>query len=164
MIALQNIIRFIILVIIQVFLLDNIQILGYINPMIYILFILSLPIRMSRIPLLLLGFLLGITIDIFNNTPGLHTSAVLLIAFLRPPIVKMFVEIEEITKETPSFRTFGVPGYLKFTIVLVLIHHFVLFFVESFSFLNLSLLIPKILLSSLVSIVLILLIQSFNRK
>lgn len=164
MVTLSNILRFILLVIVQVFLLDNIQFLGYINPMIYVLFIFSLPTRMPRIPLLLLGFLLGIIIDMFNNTPGLHTSATVLIAFLRQPVINMFVEVDEGYNPTPSVRIFGVSAYIKYAITLVFVHHATLFFMESLSFLNIGLLIPKILLSTLVTLVLILIIQSFGKK
>ena len=74
-VVLKNIFRFIILVLVQVLVLNNIQFLGYINPYIYILFILSLPVRTPRWASLLLAFVLGLTIDIFANTPGMHASA-----------------------------------------------------------------------------------------
>ncbi|MHB9054913.1 MAG: rod shape-determining protein MreD [Paludibacteraceae bacterium] len=162
--VLQNILRFIILVLVQVFVLDNIQFLGYVSPMIYVLFILSLPIRFPKGAILILAFILGIVIDIFNNTMGIHTFATVFVAFLRPALIKMSVSIEEMANPVPSFRTFGVGNYIKYVIFVVLIHHTVLFLIESFSFLHLSLLIPKILVSSVVSILIILGIQSFKSK
>ena len=162
--VLQNIFRFVMLVLVQVFVLDNIQFLGYISPMIYILFILSLPVRFPRGVVLILAFLLGLTIDIFNNTIGIHAFATVFAAFIRPTIINMSVSMEEMANPTPSFRTFGVANYVKYVVLIVLFHSIVLFFVESFSFLHLSLLIPKIILSSAVTILVILGIQSLKSK
>ena len=162
--VLQNIFRFIILVLVQVFVLDNIQFMGYISPMIYVLFILSLPIRFPRGVLLILAFLLGLTIDIFNNTMGIHAFATVFVAYVRPTVIKMSVSLEEMPNLTPSFRTFGVANYVKYVVLIVLFHNIVLFLVESFSFLHLSLLIPKIILSAAVSILIILGIQSLKSK
>ena len=80
--ALQNILRFIFLILIQVFLLDNIQFMGYINPMIYVLFILLLPVRFPRWALLISAFAMGLIIDVFSNTAGMHTFALVFAAFL----------------------------------------------------------------------------------
>ena len=162
--VLQNIFRFVMLVLVQVLVLDNIQFLGYISPMIYILFILSLPVRFPRGVVLILAFLLGLTIDIFNNTMGIHAFATVFAAFIRPTIINMSVSMEEMANPTPSFRTFGVANYVKYVVLIVLFHSIVLFFVESFSFLLLSLLIPKIILSSAVTILVILGIQSLKSK
>lgn len=160
----QNIIRFILLILVQVYVLDNIQFLGYISPMIYVLFVLSFPVRFHRGALLILAFAMGLTIDMFNNTMGLHAFATVLMAFLRTLVIRMFVSLDEGANPTPSFRSIGVNAYIKYVIALVLVHHSVLFFMESFSFLNLSLIIPKILVSSVVTILLIFGIQSLKNK
>ena len=102
--VLQNIFRFVMLVLVQVFVLDNIQFLGYISPMIYILFILSLPVRFPRGVVLILAFLLGLTIDIFNNTMGIHAFATVFAAFIRPTIINMSVSMEEMANPTPEVR------------------------------------------------------------
>ena len=162
--VLQNIFRFILLVLIQVLVLNNIQFLGYIDPYLYILFILALPVQMPRWFLLILAFILGITIDIFSNTPGMHAFATVFIAFFRDGIIKLFTNIEEGNNPTPSFYTFGVSSYVKYVVVMVLIHHATLFMLEAFSFTYFWILLAKIMLSSLVSILLILGIQSIKTK
>ncbi len=154
--VLENIFRFILLVLVQVFVLDNIQFLGYVSPMIYVLFLLSLPVRLPGWAQLLLAFGIGLTIDMFSNTMGMHAFASVLTAFARNSVINLFVSSEEISRPTPSFRSFGVSAYIKYIVVLVLLHHSALFLIESFSFINISLLIPKILISSLVTILLIL--------
>lgn len=163
-VALQNILRFIFLILLQVFILDNIQFMGYINPMIYVLFILSLPVRFPKWALLILAFIMGLIIDVFSNTAGMHSFALVFAAFLRTPVINIFTSLDEGANPTPSFHTFGVSAYVKYVVILVLIYHFILFFIESFSFLHLTLLIPKIIFSSTVTILLILGLQSFKSK
>jgi len=163
-IVIQNIFRFILLALFQVLVLNNIEFLGYINPFLYILFILSLPVRTPQWLVLLLAFVLGLTIDAFSNTMGMHAFATVLAAFFRGGIIDLFISIEDGNNPTPSFRTFGLAAYLKFLIVMVLIHHTTLFLLEAFSFLNFWILSTKILLSSLVTILLIVGFQLLNKK
>nr|MBP6634336.1 rod shape-determining protein MreD [Paludibacter sp.] len=160
----QNIISFILLVLVQVLALNNIQFLGYINPYIYILFILSLPVRLPQWITLLLGFVLGLTIDTFSNTMGTHAFATVLIAFLRNGIIKLFTAIEEGNNPVPSFHTFGVGAYVKYVILMTLVHHTTLFFLEAFSFSLFWVVFFKVILSSIVTILIILGIRSFYRK
>ncbi|MDD3079848.1 MAG: rod shape-determining protein MreD [Paludibacter sp.] len=161
---LQNILSFIILVLTQVLVLNNIQFLGFINPYIYMLFILSLPVKLQRWITLLLGFALGITIDIFSNTLGLHAFSTVFISFFRNDVIKLFTTIEEGSNPIPSFHSFGVGNYIKYVVALVLMHHTILFFLEAFSFTHIWLIIFKILLSSTVSILIIFAIRSFSKK
>ena len=82
------------LVLIQVLALNNIQFLGFLNPYIYILFILSLPVKLPNWITLLLAFVLGLTIDAFSNTMGMHAFATVLVAFLRGGIINLFISID----------------------------------------------------------------------
>ncbi|HRZ96798.1 MAG TPA: rod shape-determining protein MreD [Paludibacter sp.] len=164
LILLQNIFRFVVLVAIQVLALNNIQFLGYINPYIYILFIFSLPARLPRWLTLILAFILGLSIDIFSNTAGLHAFATVLIAFMREGTIKVFTSIEEGNNPEPSFYTFGVGSYIKYIVALVFVHHFTLFMLEAFSFEHLGMTLLKVLLNSAITILIILGIQSFKRK
>jgi rod shape-determining protein MreD len=163
-VVLQNIFRFILLVLFQVLVLSNIQFLGYINPYVYILFILALPVQTPRWFALLLAFGIGLTIDMFSNTGGMHAFATVLMAFLRNGTIKLFTTIEEGNNPTPSFHTFGVSAYLKYAVILVFVHHTTLFILEAFSLSNFWIMLAKILLSSFVTILLILGIQSLNKK
>jgi len=162
--VLQNIFRFLLLVLFQVLVLNNIQFLGYINPYLYLLFILALPVQMPRWFLLILAFILGLSIDIFSNTIGMHAFATVFVAFFRDRIIKLFTNIEEGNNPTPSFYTFGVSAYVKYVVLMVLIHHTTLFLLEAFSIAHIWIMLAKILLSSLVTILLILGIQSLKTK
>jgi len=161
--VLQNIIRFIVLVVVQVLILNNIQFLGYINPFLYIYFILALPMRVSRWLLLFLAFALGLTIDIFSNTMGLHAFATVFVAFLRAPAINIFTSIDQTTDSELSVRALGWMAYLRYAGILVLIHNALIFTLEAFSFVNFGIIILKILLSSVVTILLIVAIQMFKK-
>lgn len=161
---LQNIVRFFLLVLVQVFVLNNIRLLGYINPYIYILFIFVLPVRFSRATTLILAFLLGLIIDSFSNTPGMHTFATVLVAFLRNPVINIFTTIEEGANPEPSFYTFGVITFIKYIITLVLIHHTAFFFLEIFTFEGIGQTFLRIILNTLITSVILLGINSFKKK
>lgn len=162
--VIQNIFLFIILVVVQVLVLNNIQFLGYVNPFIYILFIISLPVKLKRWITLILAFVLGLTIDAFSDTMGMHAFATVMIAFFRDGIIRLFTSIEEGNNPIPSFYSFGVASYIKYVVLMVLIHHTSLFLLESFSFSNVWLVSLKIAVSSLVTILIILGIRSFSKK
>lgn len=162
--VIQNIVSFILLTLVQVLVLNNVQFLGFINPYIYILFILMLPARMPRWLVLILGFILGIVIDTFSNTLGMHTFSTVLIAYARSYIIQLFTSIDEGNNPVPSFYSFGVGAYVKYVISLVLIHHISLFIIEAFNFTSIWIVILKALLSSVISILLILGISSMNKK
>jgi len=162
--VLQNIIRFIVLVIAQVLILNNIQFLGYINPFLYIYFILALPVQIPRWAILFLAFALGLIIDIFSNTAGLHALATVFVAFLRAPAINILVSIDENPALQPSVKTFGWMTFLRYAGFLVLIHNVVIFIVEAFSFVNFGIIALKILLSSVVTLLLVIAIQMFKKK
>lgn len=164
LVFIQNIFLFIILILVQVLALNNIQFLGYINPYIYILFIFTLPVRTPQWLTLLLSFLIGFIIDIFSNTMGMHAFASVLIGFLRPYVIQLFISFDEGNNPTPTFYTFGVGVFVKYVVVLVLIHHFTLFFIEAFSFQHFLIVFSKAFFSSVVSILIILGIRSIKTK
>ena len=163
-VVLQNIFRFLLLVLFQVLVLNNIQFLGYINPYVYILFILALPVQIPRWFALLLAFGIGLTIDMFSNTMGMHAFATVMVAFLRNGTIKLFTAIEEGNNPTPSFHTFGVSAYIKYAVLLVFVHHTTLFILEALSLGHFWLMLLKITLSTFVTVLIILGIQSLNKK
>ncbi len=153
----KYVIMFVVLVLIQVLVLNNIQISGFINPYIYILFILLLPFNIQGYFLLGLSFLIGITIDIFGNTPGIHAGASVLLGFIRPGLANLISSRELIEKgTTPNMIQLGFANFIKYVIIAVLIHHLVLFFAETFSLSDILETILRWILSSFFSILIIL--------
>lgn len=148
---------FVSLVFIQVLILNNIQFSGFVNPYVYILFILLLPFTIPGYVLLGISFLLGISIDIFNNTPGVHAGATVLLGFLRPGIAELISSREIIEKgNTPNMKQLGFASFLKYTVIAVFIHHLFLFYAEAFSFVGFFHTLLRCVLSSIFSIVIIL--------
>ncbi|HZL10511.1 MAG TPA: rod shape-determining protein MreD [Prolixibacteraceae bacterium] len=150
-------IMFVALVLIQVLILNNIQFSGFVNPYIYILFILLLPFTIPGYFLLGLCFFLGISVDIFNNTPGIHAGATVFLGFMRPGIARLITSREFIEKgNTPNLTQLGFAGFLKYTVLSVIVHHLFLFFAEAFSFGDFLHTLLRYLLSCIFSIVIIL--------
>lgn len=146
-------IRFIALVFVQILILNHINFLGYINPYIYILFIALFPVKNNRIILILLAFLLGITIDMFLDTGGIHAGASVFIAYVRPVLLKTsFGMIYE--HQTIKFNTVDFGSKLTYFALLTVLHHVVLFSLEIFSISKILLILQKTLFSGIFTILL----------
>lgn len=156
--------RFIVLALVQVLVLNHINFLGYINPYLYILFIILFPINKNRILFLFLSFLLGLTIDIFSDSGGVHAAACVSIAYIRPVILKFsFGSLYD--HQTIKFGNMEFGSLLGYTSILTIIHHFILFFLEIFNVSKIILILQKTLFSSIFTILLcIIIIFLFNKK
>ncbi len=152
-------IMFIVLVLIQVLLLNQVQFSGYINPYIYILFIMLLPLNTARYLALILAFFMGITIDVFSNTPGLHSCASVFIAYIRPGIIRLTTNREEDMNNYPGLAQTGISWFLRYAVIMVLAHHIVFFFVEVFTLNNFPHTLLRAVLSAVFSIFVIILSQ-----
>lgn len=153
---------FIGLVLLQVLLFNNIEIAGVINPFLYVYLIITLPIHTNRISLIFIGFSLGLVIDAFSNTWGIHAMATTLIAFLRPYIFSIVSTQEELDKVMPRFRTMG-GNYVKYIVLMVFIHHLSLFLLEAFSFQYFGIVLLKTLVSSLITILLVFVLEKVRK-
>jgi len=126
---LTHIALFFMLVLTQVLLFNNMTVLG-ITPYIYILFILLYPVKYSSISLVFISFLLGISIDVFSNSGGMHASACLVIAYLRPAVLKFSFgtsyEFHHI-----KFANTDVAQRTSYFAILITIHHLILFLLEA---------------------------------
>ncbi|MBP1666885.1 MAG: rod shape-determining protein MreD [Bacteroidetes bacterium] len=155
---------FVLLIFLQLFLFNNIQFSGYVNPYVYVMFILLLPAEIPSWLLLLLSFFTGLTVDLFTGTPGMHTAATVLAGFTRPYVLRIISPREGYeTSSDPSMFVYGFKWFLIYTLVIVLIHHTLLFYLEVFrltDFLNTFL---RVLLSSLFSVTFILLLEYMRR-
>ncbi len=152
-----NVIRFFFLVFFQVLILNNINLGGYINPYFYIYFILLLPFGAPRWLLLISAFILGLSIDIFTNTIGLNAAACVVMAFFRPFVISAIsTGPESLIGDTPSLRNQGIKWFLYYSIILVLIHHSALFYLEIFRFSEFTVTFIRVLLSSAFTMVLVL--------
>ena len=152
--------RFLALVFFQVMILNHINLGGYTNPYLYIYFILILPFATPRWLLLLLAFILGLTIDISTHTPGLNAAATVLIAFLRPGVVRILSRepVEEMGWE-PSIRNNGFRWFISYAAILVMIHHLTIFYLEIFRLSEFFWTLWRVLISAFLTLVLIIITE-----
>jgi rod shape-determining protein MreD len=155
---------FILLIILQVFLFNNIQFSGYVNPYVYIMFILLLPVEIPSWLLLLLSFLMGLMIDSFSGSPGMHTSATVLAGFVRPYVLRVISPRDGYESSSdPSMLVYGFRWFLIYSIIIVSIHHIALFYLEVFRLSEFFRTLLRVILSSVFSITFILLIEFYRR-
>lgn len=147
---------FVVLVISQVTIFNNVGIGGYANPSVYLLFILLLPLDIKGWVLLLYAFILGLVIDMFSNTPGLHTASTLMLAFMRPWVVELISGRSDFDPGTiPLFSVRGQRWMFTYIFLLILVHHVLLFFLEVFHFQAFFLTLSKALISTAATALLI---------
>lgn len=159
-----NIARFIILVLFQVLVLNNINFLGYINPYIYILFIILFPIINNRLLFIFLGFFVGLSVDLFLDSGGVHAAACVTIAYIRPVILK-FAFGMAYEHQTVKFSSTEFGQRFTYFSIITIIHHLILFSLEIFNTSKILLILKKSLFSSIFTILLCLLITIiFSRK
>ena len=131
----RSALRLVALVLLQVMILDNVQMGGFINPYPYIYLVLVLPVTIGRIWLLLIGFALGLVMDMFSGTGGMHAAATTLIAYYRPLLLKAQSPREGFEQNAvPNIRLFGIGWFVGYAALLTLMHHFALFILEVLSF------------------------------
>jgi rod shape-determining protein MreD len=154
----QNIKRFVFLILLQVMILNHVQWSGYVNPYVYILFIMMLPIETPRWMVLLLAFMSGLIIDMFGNTGGMHAAATVFMAFLRPGILNLVSPRDDYDSETSlSPQKMGLKWFLTYAGIMVTMHHFTFFFIEVFRFSEFFITFFKALLNSIITLLIIIL-------
>ena len=154
----KNIIRLTLMLAIQVFVLNKVPPLHqFIVPYFYFVFLLWLPFKITRTALLFVAFGLGYLTDIFYKTPGLHMASCVLLAYLRPPFIKLLLpkEATEWGNEEPSRKTMGQVPYITYVVGLTLIHNFYLILLEWLQFGSFLYFTGKLLATTLVSLLLI---------
>jgi rod shape-determining protein MreD len=155
---------FILLLLLQVLLFNNIEFSGYVNPYVYIMFILLLPVEIPSWLLLILSFATGLIIDFFTGTPGMHCASTVLAGFLRPYVLRIISPRDGYEPGAdPSMVIYGFRWFLIYASIIVLVHHIALFYLEVFRFADFFRTLVRVLLSSLFSITFILLLE-FIRK
>ncbi len=165
---LKNIIRFVLFILVQAFVLNKVPAIHqFVKPWLYFLFILWLPFSISRLGLLLVAFVFGLTMDYFSNTPGLHAAPCVLIAYVRPFIINLLLPQEktEFSYAEPSIKSLGFAPYFLYALLLTVLHNAYLIFIEWMQFGNFLYFIGKLGATTGVSMLLILITELlFPRK
>lgn len=157
---LSFILRFVFILLMQLLVVNNITLSTYVNPYIYILIILSLPVNMKPWMVVLLSFFTGMVMDTFSSTPGLHMAATGFMGYLRNFYLQFACSKEDFeSKISPSISRKGVVWFLVYMIVMTLVHHVFLFYLEIYSFREFFRTLLRILSSTLFSVLIIFLGQ-----
>ena len=163
-VVITNTFRFLILLLLQVLLLNNINFLGYINPYLYVLFIILYPFNGNQTLFLFLSFLLGWGVDIFEDSGGINAAACLITAYIRPVVLRFSFGVSY-DYQTIKFSSTQPGSRISYIAILVFVHHFVLFLLEFFNFAHFLLLLKKTFFSGLFTIILVFItLTLFNRK
>lgn len=165
---LKNIIRFILFILLQAYILNKIPPLHqYITPYLYFLFILWLPFSIPRFMLLAVAFIFGLTMDFFADSPGLHAAPCVLIAYLRPFLLALLLpqETTELSYVEPSLKSMGWAPYFVYVLILTFMHHAYLVLLEWLQFGDFFYFLGKVTATTAISMMLIFLTEMlFYRK
>ncbi len=156
---------FIILVILQAVIFNNICIFNVATPFVFIYFICRVPMSLPSNWLLTLSFLLGLSVDVFCDTQGMNALACTILGALRNPIFKLYVPREEdYAATTPSIKTLGTGTYIKYIFTLTLIFCILISLIQSLTFLNIPLMLMRIMASNILTFVLLFAIDSITDR
>ncbi len=133
--VIKNSVRFFVLILLQVLIIQNIRLGAYVILFPYVLFILLLPFETPKLLVLLLAFVTGLTIDMFYDTAGLHTAVCVFIGFLRYYVLRLLSPREGYEVGlSPTLNSMGTIWFLTYAGIIIFIHHFCFFYLEIFRF------------------------------
>ena len=157
------IISFLLLVVVQVLLLNNLHLFG-VQAYLYVMFIITFPISVSSKILMPISFLLGLCVDVFSGTYGVHAAATTFAAFVRPLLLRLIVPVNDATQIESLSLSKQKLNFVGFAVVMVLLHHFALLMLEAFSFKHIGVVAVKPLLSSVYTLLLMFCLFLFQKK
>lgn len=161
----KNIARFFVFLLIQVLILKHIDLSRFINPFLYIIFIIMLPIKSDKALVMFLAFATGLTIDMFYNTMGYNAAACVFMAYCRPKVLAFYAPKGEYDSSSrPTIQSMGLPWVISYTSTMVFIHHLVLFFLEAFSFSSFFTTLAIVIVSGITTVLLIVLSQLIMQR
>jgi hypothetical protein len=152
-----NVLRFLGLFLVQVLILINVEInTSYVNLYIYPLFLLLLPIKIQKNLLLVIAFFLGIAVDMFYDTSGIHAATCVFIGYIRSGVLTVIEPRGGYeANQAPTKRSFGTGWFFQYVGILLFIHLFLIFLLEAFSFAGFGFTILKTGLSFILSMLLV---------
>ena len=151
----KQIARYIVVMILQVLLFNQLQLLGVCHPYVYLLCLLMMPITLPHNVEMLIGAVVGLMMDIFCNSLGIHTASCILVMFIRPYLLGALVNEKDRLNEQISLRSIGFEAFLKYIVILVVVHHLVVFALAAWSWSHFGFVLLETLVSSLLTILLI---------
>ena len=151
----RQFVRYVIVMILQVLLFDQLQLWGACHPYIYVLCLLMMPITLPHSLSMILGAVIGLVMDVFCNSLGVHMAACILLMFIRPYLIGAIVNDKDRLNEQISSRTIGMEALIKYVVIGVLIHHLTVFSLAAWSWSHFGFVLLETLVSSTVTILII---------
>ena len=134
-------------------------------PLVFIYLIISLPVTLSTNWSLTIGFVTGLAVDIFSDTPGMNALACTNLAFLRKPVYHLYMSYDDdLSGLRPSISTMGSAAYFKYLLTMVFVYCLMLFAIEAFQFFNIRLLLMRTVFSTIFTFIIIYAIDSLSFK
>lgn len=150
--VIKNSIQFVLLVLLQVLILNNINLYGYLNPYLYIVFVFFYPLRKDKGNFLFLSFLLGLCIDFFSNSGGINAASTLFIAYIRLALLTKILNKPDFDYVSFNIRSISIGKAFSYIFLLTFIHHLLLFGLEYFSLKATGTVVAKAFFSSLFTV------------
>jgi rod shape-determining protein MreD len=156
--------RYAVVMLLQVLLFNQLQLFGVCHPYIYVLCLLMMPLTLSQHSDMVIGAVVGLVMDTFCNTLGVHTAACILIMFIRPYLVGALVNDKDRLNEQLTSRTMGMEAMIKYVVIMVLIHHFTVFMLAAWNWAHIGFVLIETAVSSVLTIGIILGYNILNDK
>lgn len=147
--------RYILVMLLQVLLFDQLQLFGLCHPYIYILCLLMMPITLPHSVDMIIGAIAGLVMDIFCNSLGVHTMACIFLMFIRPYLLSALVNDKDRLNEQISLRTLGAEAMFRYVAILVVLHHLMVFMLAAWSWSHIGFVLLETIVSSVLTIVVI---------
>ncbi len=147
--------RYLLIMMLQVLLFDQLQLWGACHPYIYVLCLLMMPITLPHHVDMGIGAIAGIIMDIFCNSLGVHMASCVMLMFIRPYILGVIVSDKDRLNEQISLRAIGMGAFVKYIVILVLLHHLMVFSLAAWSWSHIGFILVETAISSIITILVI---------
>jgi len=147
--------RYLLIMVFQVLLFDQLQLWGACHPYIYVLCLLMMPITLPHSADMLIGAFAGFIMDIFCNSLGVHMAACILLMYIRPYLIGVIVNDKDRLNEQISLHAIGMEALLKYTVIMVLIHHLTVFSLAAWSWSHMGFVLLETIVSSTITILIV---------
>ena len=160
----NRIVAFVVFLVVQALVLNHIHLFGVATPLLYVYFVLLFRRNHPKWSILMWSFFLGICIDVFSNTPGVAAGSMTLVALFQPYVLEAFLTRDSEDNLKPGMRSLGVSKFIFYTIILVFLYTLAFFSLEAYNFFNWLQWLLCIGTSTLLTVVLILVIENLRRQ
>lgn len=160
---LKRLLLFFGLMLVQALVLNHVHLFGVATPLLYVYFAISFRRGTPKWAMLVWSFLLGLSIDVFSNTPGLAAASMTLVAAVQPYLLELFIQHGDDDEVLPSISEFGLGKFSLFALILTFVYCLVFFTLESFTFFNWLQWLLSIFTSLLLTLLLVLVVDNLRR-